>query len=177
MIDTRSFGRGEKLIWSGRPSPIAYARRKGTRTFLLGIPFLAFALFWVAKASEAPGGFWLFGIPFVLIGCGLVLSPLWFYFRAGRTAYALTSTRAIVEMAPPFARRRAFRSRPSGSSRSTARPNGPDMCSFSRPWPEIVMEPRPSATASSQSPTRSGSTASLRAAVDNAAKQPAGEAA
>ena len=177
MIDTRSFGRGEKLIWSGRPSPIAYARRKGTRTFLLGIPFLAFALFWVAKASEAPGGFWLFGIPFVLIGSGLVLSPLWFYFRAGRTAYALTSTRAIVEMAPPFAKKTSF---PLASIRFVEIDGASERAGHVLFFETMARNRHGTTTVRDgfiaiADPERVDGL--LRAAVDNAAKQPAGEAA
>jgi len=177
MIDTRSFGRGEKPIWSGRPSPIAYARRKGTRTFLLGIPFLAFALFWVAKASEAPGAFWLFGIPFVLVGCGLVLSPLWFYFRAGRTTYALTSTRAIVEVAPPLAKKTSF---PLSSIRFV------EIDGASEGTGHVLFFETVTRNLYGMTTTRDGFIAIadpervdalLRAAVDNGAQHPAGEAA
>lgn len=102
MID-----RGEKLLWSGRPKPLALAFANGA-TALFGVPFLAFAIFWITQAARAPGVFWMFGIPFVVIGCGLVLSPVWHLFRAGRTTYVLTDKRAIIDTAPPFGRRRSI---------------------------------------------------------------------
>jgi hypothetical protein len=47
---------------------------------------------------------WLFGIPFMLVGAGMLISPLWHFWRGLRTAYVLTSKRAIIAIAGPFAR-------------------------------------------------------------------------
>ena len=52
-----------------------------------------------AKSSQQLGfPFWLFGVPCVVIGAGLVLSPLWLSFARAGTTYALTSRRAIIDI-------------------------------------------------------------------------------
>src|SRR5262245_16164028 len=101
---------GEWLVWTGQPLPRRFMR-SSIPIVLFGIPFTAFALFWMAGASGllfgggvgGPGGadafficFPLFGVPFVLVGLGMLSSPLWMYRRARRTCYALTDQRAIV---------------------------------------------------------------------------------
>jgi hypothetical protein len=104
---------GERLLWSEKPNAGSYALRKGGLTSLVGIPFVAFSLFWVAMASTASSRtsdhpasfFWMFGIPFVLVGVGLVLSPLWYYWRGTQATYALTNRRAIIDIAGQFPRR------------------------------------------------------------------------
>ncbi len=95
---------GERVRWSDQPIPALYARRS-LALALFGIPFTAFSVFWMAAASgfKAPelsrGGFSffpLFGLPFLLVGASLLLSPLWMRLAARRTAYVLTDRRAIV---------------------------------------------------------------------------------
>lgn len=107
-------GEGETLLWAGQPDRGRMARM-GTCPALFGIPFTLFALFWIgmaagigslvggaARSTGAPGvfGFFsffgLFGIPFLLVGLGLVFSPLWLSLKAARTAYAVTSRRVIL---------------------------------------------------------------------------------
>jgi hypothetical protein len=97
-IDPGLHDRGEKVLWWGRPNPPSYAFKKSWQTFLFGIPFLAFAVFWTTMAS-AGGAFAAFGIPFMAIGLGMVLSPLWYYVRGLRTTYALTDRRAVIDIA------------------------------------------------------------------------------
>ena len=94
---------GERIAWVGQPIPSRYARR-GLGTALFGIPFTAFAFFWIAGASgfKMPdfshgfGFFPLFGIPFVLVGLGMLSSPLWMLLKATRTAYVITDRRALT---------------------------------------------------------------------------------
>jgi hypothetical protein len=69
----------------------------------MGIPVTAFAIFWMALASQqtkqisGPGSFFpLFGIPFIVVGLGMLSSPLWRGRKALRTVYALTDQRAII---------------------------------------------------------------------------------
>ena len=38
----------------------------------------------------------LFGLPFVMVGVGMLSSPFWLRRRAKRTCYALTDRRAIL---------------------------------------------------------------------------------
>uniref|UniRef100_A0A7C4LKX9 Uncharacterized protein n=1 Tax=Schlesneria paludicola TaxID=360056 RepID=A0A7C4LKX9_9PLAN len=108
---------GERLVWVGQPRPGRLARG-AIPIVLFGIPWTAFAVFWMAAASGAlfggfgenngpgeVGGFFtwfpLFGLPFVLIGLGMLSSPYWFWRQAKRTCYALTDHRAILWQANP----------------------------------------------------------------------------
>jgi len=96
---------GERLLWSGSPSPGAMAM-SGLPVSLFGVPFLAFACFWiwgawtgVTRGGHAPGPFLffpLFGVPFVLVGLGLVAAPLFAYLGARQTVYAVTDKRAFI---------------------------------------------------------------------------------
>ena len=90
---------------SGPASPSPGAFSVSSLPFVLfGIPFTAFAFFWIAVAGAfrfpgVPGPFGLFalfGIPFVIVGLGLLMSPFWMYLKARRTAYAITDRRALV---------------------------------------------------------------------------------
>jgi hypothetical protein len=93
---------GEKQVWAAQPLPRVF-RRQSIGIVVFGIPWTAFAIFWMVAASagtsHAPGPFAvfpLFGLPFVLIGFGMLSSPFWMGKQARRTVYALTDQRAIV---------------------------------------------------------------------------------
>jgi hypothetical protein len=113
-IEPSLTGPGERLLWSGRPVALRYALRKSMATFLFGLVFFSFAVFWVhgaafaecRTATDSSGfPFFLYGIPFVAIRAGMLLSPLWHFWRGQRTRYALTDERAVIDTAGPFARR------------------------------------------------------------------------
>ncbi len=94
--------RDERLLWVGQPLPGRFARG-GCILALFGLPFTAFALFWTAGAAFAAGSisglfscFALFGVPFLVVGFGMLSSPYWLRQKAKRTCYALTDRRAIV---------------------------------------------------------------------------------
>lgn len=106
---------GERLIWLQQPSGRSPLPWSTYAPALFGIPFTAFAVFWMAAAgwgvwgggAAGPKGnagpfalFPLFGLPFVLIGLGMLTSPFWVRRRmrrsAAQTAYAITDRRAIV---------------------------------------------------------------------------------
>jgi len=113
MIDPSLIDPGEQLIWQGKPYPIRYALRKAAYTFPFGIFFFGFSLFWIYSAYMASNkatnqlgfAFWMFGIPFVIVGACMVLSPAWHLLRAASTTYALTDRRAIMDISGPFPRR------------------------------------------------------------------------
>jgi hypothetical protein len=106
---------GEQLLWVGQPRP-RWLSRETVPVMLFGLPFTGFAVFWVGFAvwlvSGNPGKnnpgllfqvcFPMFGLPFIVIGLGLLTSPYWHYRRALRTCYALTDRRAIVWEAGNF---------------------------------------------------------------------------
>ena len=94
---------GEKIVWLDMPRP-SYFTPAAIGAFLFGIPWTAFSIFWMFGASgfkvpEFNDGlslFPLFGVPFVLIGIGLLSSPLWAYRKALKTVYVITNRRAIT---------------------------------------------------------------------------------
>ena len=91
---------GERLDL-GRQAERAAIRvqEKFTLTFLFGLLFFGFSLFWVHGATNQSGlPFALFGAPFVVVGLGLVLSPLWHFVRGRRAAYLLSDRRAVIDI-------------------------------------------------------------------------------
>jgi hypothetical protein len=95
---------GESIRWMEQPIPRFFSAAS-VAAFLFAIPWTAFAVFWMCGASgfKIPnfreGGFSffpLFGIPFVLIGFGMLLSPFWAYRKAQKTVYVITNRRAIA---------------------------------------------------------------------------------
>jgi hypothetical protein len=105
---------GEQLLWVGQPRPRWFSG-EALVLVLFGIPFTAFAVFWTAMAlgigagvrNNGPGllfqvCFPLFGLPFIVVGLGLLSTPYWQRRRALRTCYALTDRRAIIWEAGNF---------------------------------------------------------------------------
>jgi hypothetical protein len=95
---------GERIVWMDQPIPGRMARGSWALV-VFGIPWTAFAVFWTAMAakgvsSEKGAGpfilFPLFGVPFILIGLGMLTSPYWARRRATRVAYVVTDRRAII---------------------------------------------------------------------------------
>ena len=90
---------GEQLLWSGRPDP--GVRFTPADAFL--VPFSVmwggFALFWEGGvlSSGAPPFFVVWGVPFVAVGLYFIFGRFVYKKRNKlRTAYGLTSDRAIV---------------------------------------------------------------------------------
>lgn len=95
---------GEKLVWADRPRPGALARQ-ATTSFLFGIPFTAFSIFWVVGAytatqrsghAGADAFFPLFGLIFVAAGLFMLMSPLRAMAKARSTIYAITGERLLI---------------------------------------------------------------------------------
>jgi len=94
---------GERIVWL--EMPIArYFTAGSTGAFLFAIPWTAFAVFWICGAAgfqipdfkNAFSFFPLFGVPFVLIGCGMLSAPYWTYRNSLKTVYVITDQRAII---------------------------------------------------------------------------------
>jgi len=76
--------------------------------FLFGIIWTSFTVNFIHEWHQGAGpptsSFWgfngiaseLFFIPFLLIGVGMLLSPLWAYFHARRMVYAITNNRILI---------------------------------------------------------------------------------
>jgi hypothetical protein len=101
---------GESLCWTGVADP-GRAFVSALPAALFGIPFAGFALFWITAAyggthamsrsssnsfTHAFSFFPLFGVPFLLVGLGIVLAPLWAYLKARDTVYAVTNQRVMI---------------------------------------------------------------------------------
>ena len=94
---------GEQVEWIDMPIP-RYFTPASTGAFLFAIPWTAFAVFWICVASgfqipdfkEGFDLFPLFGVPFVLIGIGMLSSPFWAYRKSFKTVYVITDRRAIT---------------------------------------------------------------------------------
>jgi hypothetical protein len=100
---------GERMVWAGQPSPRA-AMTGGWAIWLFAVPWTAFALFWEATAVGAllrnaprprgdgfgPAFMVLWGIPFVLLGLAMLLSPFWLARQARRSVYVLTDKRLAL---------------------------------------------------------------------------------
>lgn len=93
----------EKILWVGKPRPgaLMYA---SLGLVLFAIPWTAFAIFWVCGASGFKWPTWqgpqslfpLFGLPFILVGLGMLSSPYWIKRAADRSGYIITNARAVV---------------------------------------------------------------------------------
>ncbi|MFT5465491.1 MAG: hypothetical protein ACI8UO_000586 [Verrucomicrobiales bacterium] len=94
MVD-RELDPGERITWMQMPVA-RYFTAGSIAAFVFAIPWTAFAIFWMVMASQGSTIFSLFGIPFVLIGIGLLLSPVWNYRAAKKTIYVITDKRAIT---------------------------------------------------------------------------------
>ncbi|HEY2341539.1 MAG TPA: PH domain-containing protein [Chthoniobacteraceae bacterium] len=102
---SQCLGKGERLLWSGRPR--GGVRFRGQDIYIIPFSLLwaGFAFFWeytavtmTAKAPAPIGGvFPLFGAPFVLVGLYFVVGRFFAdaYCRA-RTFYGVTNERIII---------------------------------------------------------------------------------
>ncbi len=86
----------ESILWLGQPyTTRSYRVNPGVLIF--AIFWLCFAVFWTVGAATAGGVLGLFGIPFLLIGVGMV-----YFLLVGSkkqfqtTVYAVTDRRAII---------------------------------------------------------------------------------
>ena len=100
---------GERILWAGQPRAKRLWRLFGI--WLFAVPWTAFALFWESMAlmlwypsSKTPSELaWtfgiampLFGVPFILVGLGMMAVPFWAMVRAKATVHALTERRLLT---------------------------------------------------------------------------------
>jgi len=100
---------GESLCWTGTADP-GRAALSALPASIFGIPFAGFALFWITQAFHATSAmsksnnafakgfsvFPIFGVPFLLVGLGIILAPLWAFLKGGNTVYAVTNQRVMI---------------------------------------------------------------------------------
>ncbi len=111
---------GERILWQGRPDATADWSLLFHARSLFGLFFAGFAAFWIATAatmlsdtgSSSPSLlfrllFPLFGVPFVLVGLGVIFGPLRadlaerrgaFYTLTDRAAFIATTRRGVRKL-------------------------------------------------------------------------------
>jgi hypothetical protein len=126
---------GERLLWAGKPAPSGAAVGSLPMT-VFGLLFAGFAAFWIWAAAggmsrssgedfSGPGAFFpLFGIPFLLVGLGMVFAPLWAYLGAKHTVYAVTDRRAMIIAGSGTKNVRSFTQDEIGEITRVERPDG-----------------------------------------------------
>lgn len=88
---------GEDILWQGRPDTRIVFNPANVITFLFGLAFAAFALFWMIMAASAGGFFWAFGLIHFSVGFGISFGAIfWDAFKRARTWYTLTGPRAFI---------------------------------------------------------------------------------
>lgn len=94
---------GESILWQGRPNGRITFKASYIVSFIFGLFFAGFALFWMTMASRAGGGFWMFGLIHFSVGLGIAfLPPFWAAFSRRHTWYTLTDRRAFIATDKPF---------------------------------------------------------------------------
>jgi hypothetical protein len=95
--------KGEKILWQGRPAQGLHISFTKIPVAVFGLFFAGFALFWMIMASQAGGGFWMFGLIHFTVGVGLTGTALvGETFRHRATWYTLTDRRAFIATDLPW---------------------------------------------------------------------------
>lgn len=106
----------ERILWQGRPDGAVRWKFGHIASFIFGLFFAGFALFWMIMASRAGGGFWMFGLIHFSAGIAIAVGPpFWSAFRRRHTWYTLTDRRAFIATDLPL-RGKKLTSYPIGES-------------------------------------------------------------
>jgi hypothetical protein len=92
-------GSGERLLWAGRPCQGFLFRPVDVFLIPFSLMWGGFAFFWegLALFMGSPLFFKLWGIPFVLVGCYLIVGRFFVdAWQREKTSYGLTNERAII---------------------------------------------------------------------------------
>ena len=94
---------GEKIVWQGRPDPGFDIPGREIPTALFALFFAGFALFWMTKAAQHGGAFWMFGLVHFSVGLGIFWKSVFGNTMRRRHAwYTLTNRRAFIATDLPF---------------------------------------------------------------------------
>ncbi len=98
---------GEKILWQGRPDGQVAFKIGHIFTFIFGLFFAGFAVFWMVMASQAGGFFWMFGLIHFGVGVSLSIGPPFYSaWKRRHTWYSLTNKRGFIATDTPFLRRK-----------------------------------------------------------------------
>lgn len=109
QLAAQTLGAGERVLWAGRPSP-ACAFWAAAPIWFFAAPWTLFSLFWEVMAfggamgAAGAGGmpnmlglaFFLFGLPFVLIGVVMLAAPFAAARAARASGYLVTDRRLLA---------------------------------------------------------------------------------
>jgi hypothetical protein len=93
--------RGERQLWAGAPRKGLVFRGSDVMMIPFTLLWLAFAVFWEMSALSSSGStlFAVWGIPFICVGIYMTLGRFFAdASRRGRTRYAVTSERILIEV-------------------------------------------------------------------------------
>ncbi|MBX2810305.1 MAG: hypothetical protein KTR25_00780 [Myxococcales bacterium] len=88
----------EHIRWLGMPKAVFFTPTT-TGIFVFGLPWTAIAIMITSVSMKASHGLHpstLLTLPFILVGVGMLLSPICTYAGSKRTAYVITHRRAIT---------------------------------------------------------------------------------
>lgn len=94
---------GERIVWQGRPDPGFDVPAREIPQGVFALFFSGFAVFWMSKAAEFGGAFWMFGLIHFSVGLGIFWKAIFgTTARRRRTWYTLTDRRAFIATDFPF---------------------------------------------------------------------------
>ena len=94
----------ERLVWADRPV-VNVRNLQALGSVVIGLVFGGFAVFWTSAAWLFSRGvddfffgtlFPLFGLPFIAVGVGIVVSGIRSWRQRGSTVYALSDQRVLI---------------------------------------------------------------------------------
>ena len=88
---------GERIVWQGRPDQQFNIAAREIPSAIFALFFAGFAVFWMTKAAESGGPFWMFGLIHFSVGLGIFWKSLFGATqRRRKTWYTLTDRRAFI---------------------------------------------------------------------------------
>lgn len=94
---------GETILWQGRPSSRFRLTLADLKPARQGLMMTLFSVVWLSMAMRAPGIFWLFGLPFLLMGLWQIAKPLLLPALLRQYSfYTLTDRRAFIATDAPL---------------------------------------------------------------------------
>jgi hypothetical protein len=95
--------RDETVLWQGRPDPGFHMPIEGIFKIVFFAFFTGFSVFWMAMAGTGGGLFWVFGLPFFLIGGSSFVWALIGPTMTRRNSwYTVTTKRALIASELPI---------------------------------------------------------------------------
>lgn len=119
MTDITWLDPDEQVLWSDKPNAVRLTLKRGAGPFLMGLFFLPISIGMLDISCSVTGlsremgrkdqvadyTFVFTGVLFSIVAISSMLWPIWIFLRARRTTYALTTRRAVTDVAGMYSRR------------------------------------------------------------------------